>query len=611
MRAPITIKRAPLGFAAFIAIAALPACGSEELGAGDSEAVGEVEVALTNTPSDVSCLRITVEGARTDVRKFPLTEGENAVFQLGGLPVGNAAFTGEAFSMACNKVTSSAEPTWFSEPTVARVRTTSRTHVALAMIHNGKASVGVDFDEENGPDAEPDPELPPGFETAVGTYMVPVESGIETKPLISVGESVNAKPDGVTPYRVVGIADGQGVYDNGDDTFTLLSNHEIGNTNGIVRLHGGAGAFVSKWTIRKVDLAVLKGEDLIQTVLAWNPTTSAYEPTATKAFGRFCAGELAAESAFYDAESGKGYEGRLFTNGEEIGDEGGAWIHSLDGTTWEFPGMGNASWENVVPNPGTGATTIAVGIDDSGGGQVYIYAGEKMASGTPIEKAGLTGGTLYGLKVPGAALENAATGIADGPFEVHSFGDVSSWTGAQLQTASVANGVTGFQRPEDGAWDPNNPNHFYFVSTASFSTASRLWRLSFVDASQPALGGEIEMLLDGSEGQRMMDNLEIDKSGHVYIQEDPGGNNHLAKIWRYDIATGAFSIIAQHNPTYFDPASATLITIDEESSGIVNASDILGPGWFLLNVQAHRANPDAELVQEGQFLALFDPKSAG
>ena len=176
---------------------------------------------------------------------------------------------------------------------------------------------------------------------------------------------------------------------------------------------------------------------------------------------------------------------------------------------------------------------------------------------------------------------------------------------------STTNGVTGFQRPEDGAWDPNNPNHFYFVSTASFSTASRLWRLSFVDASKPELGGEIEMLLDGSEGQRMMDNLDIDKSGHVYIQEDPGGNNHLAKIWRYDIATDVLTLIAQHNPAFFDPVSSTFITSDEESSGIVNASDVLGPGWFLLNVQVHKSNPDAELVQEGQFLALFDPKSAG
>src|SRR5688500_238913 len=108
MRAPTNIKRAPLGFAALIAIAALPACGSEGAEPGDLGEVGEVEVALTNTPSDVSCLRITVEGARTDTRKFSLTTGQNAVFQLSGLPVGNAAFTGEAFPMACNKLTSSA-----------------------------------------------------------------------------------------------------------------------------------------------------------------------------------------------------------------------------------------------------------------------------------------------------------------------------------------------------------------------------------------------------------------------------------------------------------------------------------------------------------------------
>ena len=36
---------------------------------------------------------------------------------------------------------------------------------------------------------------------------------------MTVGDSVNAKPDG-TPYRMVGIPDGLGAFDNGDGTFT-------------------------------------------------------------------------------------------------------------------------------------------------------------------------------------------------------------------------------------------------------------------------------------------------------------------------------------------------------------------------------------------------------
>ncbi len=46
--------------------------------------------------------------------------------------------------------------------------------------------------------------------------------------ILTVGDSVNTKLDGVSPYRMVGIPDGLGAYDNGDGTFTVLMNHELG-----------------------------------------------------------------------------------------------------------------------------------------------------------------------------------------------------------------------------------------------------------------------------------------------------------------------------------------------------------------------------------------------
>ena len=53
------------------------------------------------------------------------------------------------------------------------------------------------------------------------------------------------------------------------------------------------------------------------------------------------------------------------------------------------------------------------------------------------------------------AIETTTTVIADDtPFAMHNFGDVSSMTGAAIEGASQATGVTAFQRPEDGAWDP-------------------------------------------------------------------------------------------------------------------------------------------------------------
>jgi hypothetical protein len=57
---------------------------------------------------------------------------------------------------------------------------------------------------------------------------------------------------------------------------------------------------------------------------------------------------------------------------------------------------------------------VVVGTDDSTPGQVYVYAGQKRTAGSPIEKAGLVGGALYGIKVAGGLdeLDNPASRCA-------------------------------------------------------------------------------------------------------------------------------------------------------------------------------------------------------
>src|SRR6185436_16135797 len=155
-------------------------------------------------------------------------------------------------------------------------------------------------------------------------------------------------------------------------------------------------------------------------------------------------------------------------------------------------------------------------------------------------------------------------------------------TGATLESNSNTNSVTRFNRPEDGHWDPRNPNDFYFVTTASFSTQSRLWRLRFVDPANPALGGTLDMVLEGPsatvnpDGPKMMDNITVSSRGQVLMQEDPGPQDHNAKIWRYSIAKDSAEVIAQHDPNRFAPGASGFLTRDEESSGIIDVSAILG-----------------------------------
>jgi len=451
-----------------------------------------------------------------------------------------------------------------------------------------------------------------GPSSSASPYLLRAVPGVVTAAILTVGDAVGG-------YRLVGIPDGLGAFDNGDGTFTLLVNHEIRETLGIPRAHGAKGAFVSRWIIRKDDLAVVHGSDLIQNVATWNVAMGIWNvPAKGEAMSRLCSADLPPASALYDPATGLGYEGRIFLNGEEVSpvQEGRVFGHLMDGTSYELPALGKASWENILAHPDTGSRTVVVGLDDSSGavaGQVYVCVGEKGASANPVEAAGLSNGELFGLKVTGFPTE-PDDGIPDETqFTLHRFGNVSSMTGAAIESASNANGVTAFKRPEDGAWDPSNSTDFYFVTTATFTGPSRLWRLRFLDPAHPDWGGTISMMLDGTEGHHMLDNLAINRRGQVFLQEDPGipadNPNYLAVVWRYTIETDTLERVAQADADRFvaGPRPPFLGTQDEESSGIIDVSDILGEGWFLLDVQAPDPQAETELVAGGQLLALHVP----
>jgi hypothetical protein len=128
----------------------------------------------------------------------------------------------------------------------------------------------------------------------------------------------------------------------------------------------------------------------------------------------------------------------------------------------------------------------------------------------------------------------------------------------------------------------------------------------FEDIEHPELGGTIELLLDGSGAPYLSkpDNIEIDGHGNLLIQEDPGNNAHLATIVAYNTKTGARGVVAEFDRNLFAPGSPDLITQDEESSGIIDATDLIGPGWFVFDAQVHKASPNPENVELGQLLAM-------
>jgi hypothetical protein len=87
------------------------------------------------------------------------------------------------------------------------------------------------------------------------------------------------------------------------------------------------------------------------------------------------------------------------------------------------------------------------------------------------------------------------------------------------------------------------------------------------------------------------DNVETTKNA-LWFQEDPGSHNAQpafpgatnARVWRYDLATGISTVVAE-----VDQSMSPIVNKGTwESSGIVDASSVFGPGAFLLDVQAHQ-----------------------
>jgi hypothetical protein len=449
-------------------------------------------------------------------------------------------------------------------------------------------------------------------------YLTPVNGTVEFTSLLTVGDVVR-KNNPATPadtlYRLVGIPDGLGAFDNGDGTITLLVTHEINSTQGVMRAHGSIGSFVSKFRIRKSDLKVLRGEDLIKKVYLYNPGTGKWD-LGTSAFSRFCSADLAAPSAFYNPASDKGYfDGRIFMTGEESGVTGRAFAHiatgPMAGSSFELPALGRASWENNVASPSAQDNTIVISMDDTSPGKVYVYGGAKTKDIGPAAS-----GLSVGLNKV-IAVANYATDVRDSV--------PAPGTRFSLVSPTDAAGTL-FLRPEDGQWDTQNPNRFYFVTTDRYDQVkdgvgatigrSRLYRLTFDSVNNPLSGGTIEAVLDGTEAGQMYDNLTVDAAGNVLLQEDAGGQAHNGKIWSYNPSTDALTLLAKHDVARFGdigiPATAPHNN-DEEASGIIEVTSMFQGvagydtdtyNYFLLDDQAHSSLADVELVQRGQLLMM-------
>lgn len=468
-------------------------------------------------------------------------------------------------------------------------------------------------------------------------YLKPVAPRAAVRPLLTVGQQIPLS-DGLAgeTFRFVGIPDGMGLYQDGDD-LVLLVNHEFRKSVGGPAGPLPSGARVTELRLdfrrrrlgRMAPLAVHSGKYAIERVFEGDVPVELLP--GTRSLSRFCSAYLA---------TGKvGFDRPILLNGEEsegadtFDGRGGQAFATFEGKSYTLPRLGRLPFENAVAVPPTGSETVIFGLEDgpSGGdglnSQLYMYVGEKDPHATDaLTRNGLNNGRLYVFAGSDPAVNSEASFATKGETIAGRWVEVD-WrsSDAGLDAASKAVGAFGFVRIEDGAADPKRPGVFYFDTTGRAGTVNpfgRLYRLEFAPG-KPGAVASLTLLLDGSEGIVSPDNVEMNKHGEIAILEDPNYNlsslglRRDSSVWIYNAFTQVLVRIAEIDrdsarvhALAANPGNSSSASSDApggwETSGIIDAEEFLGRGAWLLDVQAHslRIVPIPETIEGGQILQL-------
>lgn len=458
---------------------------------------------------------------------------------------------------------------------------------------------------------------------SVGTFALPAHAADVPVYVESLQSAVNidaiaTSGDQFGSYIFPGIPDGSGAIKDGN-TLRIFTNSEqsYNATSALLQRAGGTaqGSTVSEIDLDLTTRKVTNIKELLTKVTYWDYSTKQFASkpvapegaTATDSYGtplhgtylaRFCSASLspAGRLSYKSGKTTYGISDAIFLNGEESGDEGRAFVTNTAGQMVHMPKFGLASWEtfNVVPT--SSKVTAVIGNEDNGAtnSQISMYVGTKTATGAWYEKAGFTNGTRYIMNFGYNATEaEFRSTIGKNKETPVSFREVNTEVNGVAQNNYALTLGTALARVEDGSFDPNHPNDYYFVTTESnknagatavdpsMPTQSRdggaLWRIRFKDVKNPMAGATVTMLLDGSEAPYMNkpDNIEVDGFGNILIQEDPGNQPIRTRIFSYRISDGKIAVLSQFKKQYFEPGQDQFITQDEETSGIFNATQWL------------------------------------
>jgi Bacterial protein of unknown function (DUF839) len=484
--------------------------------------------------------------------------------------------------------------------------------------------------------------------TPVKPYVEPVGSAYQVKALFSADDKVPLLGGGPgQQYRMVGIPDGLGAHPNRDGTSTLFMNHELGFTAQSEPVVGGPknrGAIVSQWILDQDGdpVAGKRAYDSIydeNTFLGPAPVVG-NEAQMPRQLARFCSGFLGGPDNGFDRWI-------YLTNEEEsspntFDGKGGLSVAIFDNELHTLPKLGRYSKENTNVQPGQGTQTVIFATEDGPAtldNQLYMYVGKKdrSANASVLARNGLDNGRLYVFRSIDPARNSERTftsGSVTG--EWIQIPNAEDLTDAQLEAASDAVGAMTFVRPEDGAFNPNNPNEFFFDTTGSSSGADdgvnelgRLYSLRLHPGNplKPATlttvynadtvvatGGDIAISPDniGVSGQSLM----INEDGTTESRAVMAAKGRDGSIWRFDLVKGPVHAVGVDVSTatrvaQLDPPGRDGVTVGPgvwETSGIIDASAMFGADTWLSDVQAHppTAAPGGSTVtvEDGQLFLM-------
>jgi hypothetical protein len=477
-----------------------------------------------------------------------------------------------------------------------------------------------------------------GFHTAKPAMLKPAQ-GNSIAPIISTGDTL---PNG---YKFQAIPDGIGVAPSDKGAAEVFVNHETSTVPFPAVGQANAAADMRNSEISQLRISGASG-GVLQGGIVW-PSELGYH--------RFCSGFLAGPE--------HGFQQPVYFTGEETSDvvalppapawpptgqtRQGGYAVAVDsaGGRYTIPGMGRMNHENVVIVPGGWSDKMVALTDDdtftAPSAQLYMYV---AADGRSLLE---DKGQLYAFVSADPSVNDygdMASGVRVGGSFILVPRDVALNDQFALESWSSANNVFQFIRTEDLAYDRTNPRIIYIADTGEPRAVAdpdtgrlargpsstrgpypngRIFKMT-LNVADPLKVDQFEMLIDADAAGYNRDGLHnpdnLDTSGNsLMIQEDPISVNNFnlgegptARVWRYDLRTGQLTVVAEVDQSA-DPQARAGVW---ESTGIVDASTLFGPGTWLVNVQAHSiwvetqpAEGYTRKLEGGQLLLLIVPGS--